>query len=162
MSLKSLCSVILTHLNKKPDFSRLREYPMLKDLNDHELKMFSQLILEREYKEGEYIFKQDFPVAAIYLIHSGLIQIHAHDDPEASPILLHPHQFIGILDMYNQNKRRGTARVVKDSVLATISRQDFMNFIHNNPKAGVKILNRICEAYSHYIYHLQEPQEVQQ
>ena len=157
MDMHKLGTWLLSIFNKRTDISYLQKFPVLKCLKYHELHLFSQLLHERHYSEGEFIYKEDYPLAIIFLVLKGQVEVHESLNPDQTPLLLSRYHFLGIVDMYNQNKRKGTARAIKDSTLLAISRQDFEDFLFANPKTGVKILNNVCHSLSHYIYELKEP-----
>jgi signal-transduction protein with cAMP-binding, CBS, and nucleotidyltransferase domain len=140
----------LLGLNKELD--ELRKFPILKDFSYHELSLFQNIIQERSFKEGEYLYREQYPLAVIYLIKKGAIEVKDNYHCTDTPVVLTKHQFLGIVDMYNKNRRQGEAKAIKDSTLLAISYIDYENFITHNPRTGVKLLNNICKVLSHFIY----------
>lgn len=140
----------LLYSSDKLDY--LRHFPILKDFSNFELYLFSQIVHTRYFKKDETIFQEQFPLAVIYLIQSGAIEIKSQYNQDENPEVLHKNQFIGVIDLYDENKRKEEAKAVKDTVLLAISHIDFQTFVHSNPKTGVKLLNNICSALSHYIF----------
>jgi signal-transduction protein with cAMP-binding, CBS, and nucleotidyltransferase domain len=133
---------------KKDRFAYLRNFPILKDFNTFELYLFSQIINERNYKENEFVYLHESPLEVLYLILSGSIEITDYFKDTGKAILLDEYQFLGIIELFNDNKRKGDAKAKSDSVLLAISHLDFKTFIKNNPRTGTKLLNNICLALS--------------
>jgi CRP-like cAMP-binding protein len=141
-------------LLRQDELAHLRKFPLLRDFSNWELYLFSQLIQERTFKAGEYIYKEDFPLTVVYLILKGEIEVVDHYEHNSTPLVLRKHQFLGIIDMYNEDHRKGNAKAIRDSILLAVSKQDLQDFWANNPKAGVKFLNSLSRSLSHYIYQL--------
>jgi CRP-like cAMP-binding protein len=142
---------ISSHLVSKDNLVYLLKFPLLKDFTRHELFLFFQNIQERNFKEGEIIYQEQFPLAVIYLIASGIIEIKENQANQEKSLILHKHQFFGIIDMFTENKRKGEAKALKDSVLLAVSHPDFQSFIKDNPRTGIKLLKNICQSLSHTI-----------
>jgi len=151
MELLSFKSWIKSLLVKPDRYAYLKKYPILAGFTQYELFLLSQILQERKFKENEVVYGAQNPLAVIYLIASGSIEIDETANGQNIKTTLHKHQFLGIIDMYNENRRKGIARAVKDSTLLAVSHLDFQAFIKANPKTGVKLLNNICAALSHYI-----------
>jgi signal-transduction protein with cAMP-binding, CBS, and nucleotidyltransferase domain len=142
----------LLALSRKHDnYDYLSKFPILSGFSKHELFLFAQIVQERVFKEGEEIYQDQSPLAVLYLIKSGTVQIREEKEGQNRLLLRHRHQFIGIVDMYNDSKRHGDATALKDTVLLAVSHLDFQAFLKNNTSTGVKLLNNICKALSHYI-----------
>lgn len=151
MDFQSFQTWIKSHFIKSDRFDYLKKFPILADFTKHEFFLFSQILQERRFKAGESVYDAQFPLAVVYLILSGTIEIEETENEQMTTVLFHKHQFIGIIDMYNENRRKGIAKAVKDSTLLAVSHLDFQAFIKANPKTGVKLLNNICASLSHYI-----------
>ena len=145
----------LMYNNNKLDY--LRQFPILHNFSKFELFLFSHLIQIRHFKKDEIIFQEQFPLAVIYLVQSGAIEIYSHYDINEEPVVLTKNQFIGVIDLYDENRRKEEAKAIKDTVLLAISHIDFQKFIKANPRTGVKLLSNICGALSHFIFQKHKP-----
>ena len=159
MQWKTISQWLLSLITNRKDLDYLRKFPILNGFTSHELFLFSQIVQERRFKEGEIIYQEQFPLAVIYLIASGAIELTDDYQRMNSPYILRKHQFLGVIDMYNENRRKGEAIAIKPTILLAVSHLDYESFIRFNPKAGVKLLNNICKALSHYIVQLDKPKE---
>jgi signal-transduction protein with cAMP-binding, CBS, and nucleotidyltransferase domain len=159
MNWKNIGQWIISLIINRSNLDYLRKFPILNGFSTHELFLFSQIIQERHFKEGEIIYQEQFPLAVVYLISKGAIELTENYQSSSVPTVLHKHQFLGVVDMYNENRRQGEAIAIKDSTLLAVSHLDFSSFIKTNPSTGVKLLNNICQALSHYIFQQTKPIE---
>lgn len=153
MNTSMLKKWLLSLVASDAEIENLRKFAILKDFTNYELVLFQNIVHERHFKEGEYLYQGQYPLAVIYLIKKGAIEVKDNYHCEDKPVILSKHQFLGIVDMYNQNRRQGEAKAIKDSTVLAISYIDFDNFITQNSRTGVKLLNNVCKALSHFIYH---------
>lgn len=140
MNWKGILSWLKSFFVKVPAYNYLSQFSILQGFTKHELFLFYQIVQERHFKEGEYVYREQFPLAVIYLIGEGSIEIKENEDV----ITLGKNQIIGIINMYNEHRRKGEAKAVTDSTLYAISHLDLQSFINKNPRTGVKLLNNIC------------------
>lgn len=145
-----------------PELDYLRKFSLLKDFKGRELYLFSQLLHKRQYKAEEFLYREDYPLAVIYLILRGEIEVHENQATNVNNVVLHKHQFLGIVDMYNESRRNGSAKALKDSEVLALSRQDFRDFIKDNPQTGVKLMDNVATILSRYIFQMTDPIEVEQ
>jgi CRP-like cAMP-binding protein len=160
MFLKSIVIYLKNVLFSHKELDYLRKFPILNSMTNHELFLFNQITHKRSFKEGEIIYQEQFPLAVVYLILSGIIEIVNNPDDPDDNILLHKHQFYGIIDMYNEKRRKGIAIAKTDSILIAISYIDFQAFINDNPRAGVKLMSNICKSLSKYVFLSQTGKQV--
>ena len=150
MNWKNINQWLISLISKRKELDYLRKFPILSGFTNHELFLFSQMLQERHFKDGEVIYQEQLPLTVIYLILKGAVEL-TDNYQSIKPIILHKYQFLGIADMYNENKRQGEAIALKDTVLLAFSHLDYFSFIKTNHRTGVKLLNNICQALSHYI-----------
>lgn len=157
MQWKNIGHWLISVINKPKDLDYLRKFSIFKGFSNYELFLFSQILQERHFKEGEIIYQEQFPLTVIYLILSGVVELSDNYQNNGKPIVLHKNQFLGIADMYNENRRQGEAIAVKDTTLLAFSHLDYFAFIKANPSTGIKLLNNICGSLSLYILKPGDP-----
>ncbi|MFO7659365.1 MAG: cyclic nucleotide-binding domain-containing protein [Candidatus Cloacimonadaceae bacterium] len=143
------------HLHGHSKYDYLRNFPLLCDFTNLELFLFSQIVQTRNFKQGEFIYQEEFPLAVIYLILDGAIELKEGSDRNAKTIILEKHQLLGVIDLYTETRRKGVAAASKDSVLLAVSHLDFNAFIKTNPRTGIKLLNNVCRIISCQYVELQ-------
>ena len=90
---------------KKSSHSRLEllgRIPIFEGLSSWQLKRVSELLYERHFEPGEYLFEVNHPGAALFLIHSGKVSIEVKDGDNHNLVLaeLQPGSFIGAASLY--------------------------------------------------------------
>ncbi|PKN80216.1 MAG: hypothetical protein CVU48_02930 [Candidatus Cloacimonetes bacterium HGW-Cloacimonetes-1] len=150
---RNLFNWALSLLKGKDRFGNLRKFSVFKDLNSFELYLLHQIMNERAYVEGEILFENKFPLELIYFIDKGEVEVIGALQPNGSR-LLKKNQFVGLIDMFQENVRSSSARVTQDSVFLAVSQTDLRKFIHDNPRIGIKILIRTCELISKFSFDL--------
>jgi CRP/FNR family cyclic AMP-dependent transcriptional regulator len=161
MNWQKLLTWLKRLIGSHSELAYLRKFTLLKDFSDRELYLFSQLLHRREYKAGEFLYREDYPLAVIYLILKGEIDVQDNQASNISNVVLHKHQFLGIVDMYNDSRRNGSAKAMTDSEVLALSRQDFRDFIKSNPHSGVKLMDNIANILSRYIAQTSQTIEVE-
>lgn len=142
-------------LTGRSKYDYLRKFPILNDFTNHELFLFNQIVQERRFKEGELIYQEEFPLAVIYLISEGAIELKDNTDDQEPAVILDKNQFLGIVDMYTEIRRKGDAIALKNTKLLAISHLDFDAFVRLNPHTGAKLLKNACRILSRRIIELQ-------
>jgi CRP-like cAMP-binding protein len=125
----------------------LKAMPPFSKFNSKHLNDFLALIHNRVYATGEYIFHQDDPGIALYIIVEGEVVIsETHTDGENYDLaLLTKGDFFGEIALLDEGARSASAIATRQSTLAVIFRPDFDEFIDKYPKKGVEILTGISQ-----------------
>ncbi|HOD53496.1 MAG TPA: cyclic nucleotide-binding domain-containing protein, partial [Candidatus Cloacimonadota bacterium] len=121
----------------KTDISQLSGMILLKDLNKLELLNLSKYMIERHFKSGEMIYKENYPHVVLYFIISGKIEIFIdqNDNKFVYTTLSENHHF-GEVGMFNESTRITSAKAITDCTLYAISKYDFVKFISKYPGTG--------------------------
>ena len=144
---------------EKTDIEKfLLDMPPFKSLSEKDLEMLSNIIHNRSYIAGEYIFYQGDPGIGLYIIRNGEIIIQRND--EGGNILslatFKKGDFFGELALIDGEKRSASAIAKSDVNLAVIFKPDLDEFIEKNPKKGVKILQGLSHIITVRLRHLNE------
>src|SRR5206468_9183921 len=80
---------------------------------------------------------------AMYLIESGRVRITVTDEDKKEIVLAELAQgdFFGEMAIIDGKQRSANATVAEDARLTVLSREDFLRFIHNNPKVALEMLS---------------------
>lgn len=130
-------------LSKPQKNSWLRNYHIFKDLNSFELHLIHNCLHKRNYHAGESIFEEGHPLEAIFFIVSGEVQIKGKISRDGIAILNQP-QFIGVIDLFHENTRNGTAVALTEVSMLVLTKTDFFDLIRLNPRLGNKLLKSCC------------------
>jgi CRP-like cAMP-binding protein len=96
-----------------------------------------------DLKAREYLFHQGEEARGCYLIRRGVVLLYM-EAPAGKRILgreLGPGGIVGLPATINAQPLSLTCRVLEDTELAFLSRQDLTDLMRNNPGAAMKILD---------------------
>jgi len=125
----------------------LRSIPLFDSFGKRDLIFLLNIIHNRNYLAGEFVFYQGDPGIGLYLIREGEVQILREDESGNSIILatFTKGDFFGELALVDGEKRSASAIAITDVRAAVIFKPDLDEFILKYPKKGIKILNGISQ-----------------
>ncbi len=125
----------------------LKSIPLFKALTQKEITALLNLIHERSYVAGEYIFYQGDPGLGLYLIREGEVIINRESDnaDKITLAVIRKGDFFGELALIDNDKRSASAIAHTDTKLSVIFKPDLDEYIEKYPKRGIKILQGITE-----------------
>lgn len=125
----------------------LMSMPPFKKFDPKHLNDFLKIIHNRVYASGEYIFHQDDPGIALYIVVEGEVVIsETYTDGENYDLaLLTKGDFFGEISLMDEGIRSASAIATRHSSLAVIFRPDLDDFIDKYPKKGIEILTGISQ-----------------
>ena len=107
--------------------------------------------LGKEYKKGEFIFRQGDTGNCMYVIQDGEVEALAEaDGHELRLRKMGPNDFFGEMALFEKEQRTATIRATKPTRLLTIDKKNFLGGIHEDPSLSF----RIVETMSHRIRDL--------
>lgn len=80
---------------------------------------------------------------AIFLIVKGEVQVKGKISRDGIAILNEP-QFIGVIDLFHEKTRNGTAVALTDVSMLVLTKTDFFDLIRIDPRLGNKLLKSCC------------------
>ncbi len=136
----------------------LLSIPIFSRLTRRELAVLMNIIHNRIYVAGEYIFYQGDPGLGLYIIRDGevMIQRKKENGEIVSLASFTKGDFFGELALIDGEKRSASAVSSSDTRLAVIFKPDLDEFIENYPKSGIKILRGISEIIATRLRKLNE------
>jgi CRP-like cAMP-binding protein len=120
----------------------LLSMPPFKNFSSTHLKNLMKITHSRVYNSGEFIFYQNDPGIALYLIRDGEVKIvkHSQNEEEIELARFGRGDFFGELALLDNDVRSASAVVVIDANIAVIFKPDLDRFIDKFPKRGNQIL----------------------
>lgn len=136
----------------------LLSIPLFKSLGKKDLDLLSNIIHNRSYVAGEYIFYQGDPGIGLYIIREGEVAVQRNDDENniVSLATFGKGDFFGELALVDGEKRSASAIAKTDIRLAVIFKPDLDEFIERYPKKGIKVLQGISQIIAVRLRHLNE------
>src|SRR5438309_10991502 len=121
----------------------IRSVPLFASLRDEAAQELATLLKNREVSRATPLFRAGDKGDAMYLIQSGRIRIAVSDEDGKEIVLAELAQgdFFGEMAIIDGKQRSADATVIEDARLAVLSREDFLGFIHDNPKVALEMLS---------------------
>ena len=123
----------------------LQTVPFFANLNQADAEHLAKRLVIRRFSPGQIIFHHGDPGGLLYIIISGKVKI-AHSTPEGQEALLAilgEDDFFGELALLDDSPRSATAEAIRPTETLTLHRDDFMNFISNNPTFALHVLKTL-------------------
>jgi CRP/FNR family cyclic AMP-dependent transcriptional regulator len=124
----------------------LKQVPLFEDLAQGELKRLARIIHERVYRDGEIIFEQGTPGAALYILRGGMVEImRKKRDGEEIPLAMlePPASFEELAAVGAEVVHWASARAHGPVSVVAIGRSDLDALSHNFPSLANKILMKL-------------------
>ena len=124
----------------------LKRIPFFEKLKKHQLDEVAQVIYEREYREGEYVFEVDQPGAALFIIQTGEISVEIHDaNGEPTQLAtLNKNAFFGELALLDEAPRSASARALVPTKVLALFRRDLDQLSTTNPDITTNIYKSLA------------------
>ena len=121
----------------------IRSVPLFGSLDDEAAGDLRNLLSVHEVPHGAALFRAGDQGDAMYLIESGRVRITISDDDQKEIVLAELAQgdFFGEMAIIDGKQRSADATVSEDARLAVLSRENFLGFIHDNPKVALEMLS---------------------
>ena len=121
----------------------IRSVPLFASLDDEAASDLRNLLSVREVPKGDALFRAGDQGDAMYLIESGRVRITISDDDQKEIVLAELAQgdFFGEMAIIDGKQRSADATVAEDARLAVLYRENFLGFIHDNPKVALEMLS---------------------
>ncbi len=125
----------------------LKGLPLFSNLSNKELTEISKFTYEKKAKKGNLIFSQGEKGSTLYLIAKGRVKIVLIDESGKELVLaiLKKGDFLGEMSIIEDEVRSATAVALEPTVLLTIERDNFINFLIRNPKAMLGVLRELSK-----------------
>ncbi|HHY73676.1 MAG TPA: cyclic nucleotide-binding domain-containing protein [Bacillus bacterium] len=120
----------------------LSKVPLFEMLSLEELQKIEEVSEVKGYQEGKQLFEEGDIGDTFYVVLIGKVKIYRDNKYIAT---FEKGDSFGELAIIDQEPRSATARIIEDSVLLSLSREVFLNFLRNNPDVTIKILEIVCK-----------------
>ena len=136
----------------------LQSIPVFSNLSSRDLSQLMNIIHNRNYIAGEYVFYQGDPGIGLYIIQEGEVGIQRSSDSESIFTLATFFQgdFFGELALVDGEKRSASAIAKTDCKVAVIFKPDLDEFIEAYPRKGIKILQGISQIVAERLRKINE------
>lgn len=122
---------------------------IFKDFQQGDLKRLARIVHERNYREGEVIYEQGQPGAALYLVRDGVVEIvrRKRNGEEVPLVLLEPPASLEEWAATGAEGVRLTSARARGPVsLVAIGHSDLEALSRNFPTLASKIVMKLAQA----------------
>ncbi|MFC2117726.1 aspartate ammonia-lyase, partial [Bacteroidota bacterium] len=124
----------------------LSSVELFNGLKKSELELIEKNISSKSYQQDEYLFKENSPRNAIFIIKSGEVSLGKKDDNDKilNIVNFYPFDFFGEGALTENSVHSTTAQAVVDSVILSLDRHFFIK----NAEITLKIFSNIINVVS--------------
>ena len=129
----------------------LKSIELFSDLTSRQIDNISNIIHERKYQEGEYIFEYNQPGAALFIIKSGLVSIRipSNEGKITEVIQLGDGTFLGEIALLDNSPRSASAKALKPTYVLSLFREDLTELIEEQPEEAAIIFRSLAMIVGH-------------
>lgn len=139
----------------------LRLIPFFSDLSDDVLSAIEKYCRREHYGRGELVFAEGDFGDRMYIIQSGQVKVTAErDGAERIFSYLNPGNFFGETALLTGEPRNAGVRVVIDSDLISLGRQELQELIETYPSIAVEISRELSRRLTRQIQTPVQQQEL--
>ncbi len=129
----------------------LKQVPFFNKLNQVEASSLAERLVSRRFGPDQIIFHLGDPAGLLYIITTGKVKISysSPDGQEAVLAILGSGDFFGELALLDDSPRSATAEAIEPTDTLTLHRDEFLEFIDNNPSFSHHVLNILARRIRH-------------
>ncbi len=132
-----------------------------KELTQSDTDAISAVAEEITVKSGEFIFHEEGPGDAMYIIKSGSVKITKKvKDQENTIALLNPGEFFGEMALLDGLPRSASAKAASDVIILKITRNNYMLLRQQHPQTALKIIDILIKVLSNRLRQANKNLEV--
>jgi len=123
----------------------LRQVPLFSRVGEGDLDNIAALLIERRYPKNSIIVEEGLPGDYMYIIRSGRVKVTKASDDGREKIMdfLEAGAFFGEMALLDHAPRSASVRTLEASVLAALSRRDFLNLLRSSPDLGLSLIQEL-------------------
>ena len=123
----------------------LKQVKLFSDLSDAEMDQMNKMTRMVDFKKKQPIYLPGDPGDYVYLLKSGRVKISkiGDDGKELTLTILEAGEIFGELDALEETARDSVAEVLDDAYICLIRREDFRQFLKEQPQCSFKLTKLI-------------------
>jgi len=138
-----LVSKIKKKCHKLTTYERMmyfNEVPLFQGLRFQDLESLASTSQVLKFKSGEYILKKGEIVQALFIMVEGKVETSRN---EKQLYTLSDKDYFGEISLLGDIKRAATVKTISAVTTLSLSKKDFKQFLHENPKVSTKVIKAI-------------------
>ena len=127
----------------------LKGVAIFQRLQDDEFEPLAKIIREKAYSAGQFIFKEGDPSSSLFVVKTGTVEIvKTVDGQEKVVATFSDGEFFGEMALFEYAPRSADVRVVLEAVIFEIPKEDFDQFLLEQPGIVARLLYSMMEDMS--------------
>ena len=130
----------------KPDLlDSLRAVPLFSQVGEVDLDNVAALLIERRYPKNSIVVEEGLTGDYMYVIRSGRVKVTKASDDGREKIMdfLESGAFFGEMALLDNAPRSASVRTLEPSVLAALSRRDFIGLLRSSPDLALSLIQEL-------------------
>jgi uncharacterized membrane protein len=127
----------------------LAQIPLFQGLADDDREALGARLAEKTFKAGDIVFSQGDVGPSMYIVRAGSVQIYLPSaDKNTAPVVLkdlRTGEYFGELSLFDDKPRSASVRVLVDTVLLELTREELGEHLGRSPRAAMTILHEMAE-----------------
>src|ERR1700722_13214197 len=127
----------------------LAQIPLFQGLEDEDREAIAERLTEKSFQGGDIVFSQGDQGCSMYVVQSGAVQVYLPSkDKDTPPVILkdlHTGEYFGELAVFDDKPRSASVRVLVDTVLLELTREQLGEHLGRSQKAAMTILAEMAE-----------------
>ena len=127
----------------------LAQIPLFQGLTDEDREALATRLTEKTFHPGDIVFSQGEAGAAMYLVKSGAVQIYLPSaEKDLPPVVLkdlRTGEYFGELALFDDKPRSASVRVLVETVLLELTREELAEHLGRSRTAAMTILAEMAE-----------------
>jgi len=119
--------------------------PIFKDLTPQELARFNDILVTKDYADGETVYNQGSPALSLCIVNTGSVKIYKTSPDGREQILrvLGPGDFFGEAVLFARQSLTASAQALGPSKVCQLDKQRAEEIIHRNPALAHKLITAL-------------------
>lgn len=127
----------------------LRTVSLFQDLEADTLEALAPLLMIKEFKAGEAVFRELDRSDALYVVERGRLAASKYVSGETEIVLtrFNPGDFFGEMGLFDAEPRSASVYCEEEAVLWKLDRDRFHSLLSDRPEIGVRICYRLVTVF---------------
>lgn len=127
--------------------SCMADFWLFNSLDNKEKTYIQSLFRRPEYKKGDFLFMEDEPTSAVFLITSGRVKLFKTSDEGKEVVLgiLSTNNLFGEQILFSEGKHTFAAQALEPTRLCACYKNDFEALVAQNSEISIKIIRTLGE-----------------
>lgn len=124
-----------------------KQVPLFKDLSNEELDLFVNIMQKKTFTAKQIIFIHDTPIDYVYIVSTGKVKVFRNDLDGKEQIICvkQTGDLFPNVGFFRKENYPAHAQAMEETVLYSISIQQFESILLNNPSISIKLFRLLGE-----------------